>query len=145
MPKLDFNGVDEVDDFSPLPDGSYLCRLAEVEEDSTRNGDEMWKLRFAVEDGPHAGRYIFDNMPFTAAAMKRVKLICSRLGLDTGGEIDLTPELIKGRTCVRTVHTEEYTDDQGQTKRRNVVPFAGYDYATVLESPDQDDEDDLPF
>ena len=94
MPKLDFNGVDEVDDFSPLPDGSYLCRLAEVEEDSTRNGDEMWKLRFAVEDGPHAGRYVFDNKPFTAAAMKRVKLICSRLGLDTGGEIDLTPELI---------------------------------------------------
>ena len=145
MPKVDFNGVGDVDSYDPIPDGRYLCRLTEVETDSTRNGDEMWKLRFTVEDGSHAGRYIFDNMVFSAAAMKRVKLICSRLGLNTTGELDLTPELVKGRRCVITVHSEEYVDDQNQTKRRNVVPFAGYDHEAVLGPVEDDDESDLPF
>lgn len=155
MPRIDFNRVDDVQDFSPLPDGRYLCRLAEVEEAATQYGDEMWKLRFVVESGPHRGRYIFDNMVFSDAALKRVKLICSRLGLDVSGELDLTPSLIKGRRCYVTVETEEYEDYEGNTKQRNVVPFAGYDRAdgapaTVSPKAEQaggedDSESDLPF
>ncbi len=155
MPRIDFNRVDDVQDFSPLPDGRYLCRLAEVEEAATQYGDEMWKLRFVVESGPHRGRYIFDNMVFSDAALKRVKLICSRLGLDVSGELDLTPTLIKGRSCYVTVETEEYEDYEGNTKQRNVVPFAGYDRADgapATASPraeqaggEDDSESDLPF
>lgn len=145
MPKVDFAKVDDVDSYSPLPDGSYLCRLTEVETDVTRNGDEMWKLRFTVEDGPHAGRYIFDNMVFSLAAMKRVKLICSRLELDTTGEVDLNPDLVKGRRCVVSVQTEEYVDDNNQTKSRNVVPFAGYEHEAAMGAGETGDENDLPF
>ena len=157
MPKIDFNHVDDVQDFSPLPDGQYLCRVAEVEEASTQYGDEMWKLRFVVESGPHRGRYIFDNMVFSDAALKRVKLICSRLGLDVSGELDVTPALIKGRTCYITVESEEYEDQEGNTKSRNVVPFAGYERANDTPKPaaavqskgdaceEDDDESGLPF
>jgi len=156
MPRIDFNRVDDVQDFSPLPDGRYLCRLAEVEEAATQYGDEMWKLRFVVESGPHRGRYIFDNMVFSDAALKRVKLICSRLGLDVSRELDLTPALIKGRSCYVTVETEEYEDYEGNTKQRNVVPFAGYDRADGTPataapkagnpgSTEDDSEEDLPF
>ncbi len=155
MPRIDFNRVDDVQDFSPLPDGRYLCRLAEVEEAATQYGDEMWKLRFVVESGPHRGRYIFDNMVFSEAALKRVKLICSRLGIDVSGELDLTPNLLKGRSCYVTVETEEYEDYEGNTKQRNVVPFAGYDRADgapAMASPkaaqaggEDDSESDLPF
>ncbi len=156
MPRIDFNRVDDVQDFSPLPDGRYLCRLAEVEEAATQYGDEMWKLRFVVESGPHRGRYIFDNLVFSDAALKRVKLICSRLGLDVSGELDLTPSLIKGRSCYVTVETEEYEDYEGNSKQRNVVPFAGYDRADgtpATASPkadntgsaEDDSEEDLPF
>ena len=155
MPRIDFNRVDDVQDFSPLPDGRYLCRLAEVEEAATQYGDEMWKLRFVVESGPHRGRYIFDNMVFSDAALKRVKLICSRLGLDVSRELDLTPALIKGRSCYVTVETEEYEDYEGNTKQRNVVPFAGYDRADGALAPaspkaeqpggEDDSESDLPF
>ena len=49
MPKIDFNNVDDIQDFSPLPEDKYLCRVAEVEEATTQYGDEMWKLRFVVE------------------------------------------------------------------------------------------------
>ena len=158
MPKIDFNHVDDVQDFSPLPDGQYLCRVAEVEEAATQYGDEMWKLRFVVESGPHRGRYIFDNMVFSDAALKRGKLICSRLGLDVSGELDVTPALIKGRTCYITVESEEYEDQEGNTKWRNVVPFAGYERAGDVPksaSPakeskgdayeEDDDESGLPF
>lgn len=156
MPRIDFNNVDDVQDFSPLPEGKYLCRLAEVEEAATQYGDDMWKLRFVVESGPHRGRYIFDNMVFSEAALKRVKLICSRLGLDVSGEIDLTPSLIKGRTCYVTVDIEEYEDQEGNLKKRNVVPFAGYERAdqTAPSTPptkaaqgaqEDDSEEDLPF
>ena len=31
MPKIDFDRVDDVQDFAPLPDGKYLCRVSDVE------------------------------------------------------------------------------------------------------------------
>ena len=146
MPKIDFSKVDDVQDFSPLPDGKYLCRLSEIEESSTQYGDEMWKLRFEVIQGEHIGRFIFDNMVFSEAALKRVKLICSRLGLDVSGEIDLTPSLLEGRKCYVSVLTEEYEDNEGNIKKRNIVPFAGYERATDTgDFPDDDSEEDLPF
>ena len=156
MPRIDFNHVDDVQDFAPLPDGKYLCRVSDVEEARTQYGDEMWKLRLAVEAGPHRGRYIFDNMVFSDAAMKRVKLICSRLGLDVSGEIELTPALIRGKNCYVTVETEDYEDHEGTTKRRNVVTFAGYERAVGApaageQAPEEagsvedDSEEDLPF
>jgi hypothetical protein len=129
MPRIDFSKVDDVQDFSPIPDGKYPCRLTDIEEASTNAGDEMWKMRFQVAEGPHAGRMIFDNLVFSDAAMKRAKLVCSRLGLDVSGELDLTPEKLKGRSCLLTVQTEEYEDQEGRRRKRNVVPFAGYERA----------------
>lgn len=129
MPKVDFSTIDDVQDFTPLPAGKYLCKLIGVEEARTQYDDEMWKLRFQVIDGEHSGRFVFDNLVFSEAALKRVKLICSRLGLDVTGETNLTPDMIKDHTCWLTVQTEEYEDDEGRSKTRNIVPFAGYDHA----------------
>ena len=98
MPTIEFDKVDDVLDFTPLPDGKYCCTVADVEEAKTQYGDEMWKLRFRVSEGQYKGRYIFDNMIFSTPGLKRVKLICSRLGLDVSGKSDLTPDLIKGRS-----------------------------------------------
>ena len=149
MPKLNFDQVEEVQDFSPLPDGKYLCQLNDIEESSTQYNDEMWKVRFEVIDGEDAGRMIFDNLVFSKAALKRVKLICSRLGLDVSGEVDLTPELLKGRKCYVSATTEEYQEEEGRTKKRNVVPFAGYERISeatgAAESSDDESEENLPF
>ena len=153
MPKIDFGHVDDVQDFSPIPAGKYLCRLSGIEEASTQHGDEMWKLRFEVIKGPSAGRLIFDNLVFSEAALKRAKLICSRLWLDVSKELNLTPELIKGRVALLTVDIEPYEDAEGRTKQRNVVPFAGYERASESEAADappagaaeDDSEEHLPF
>ena len=148
MPKVDFTHVDDVQDFSPLPRGKYLCRLADIEEASTKYGDEMWKLKFEVAEGERAGRFVFDNLVFSDNAMKRVKLICSRLGLDVSGELDLTPDMLLGKVAVLTVEEEEYEDNEGRTKRRNTVPFAGYARASDVQATagsGEEDEEGIPF
>jgi hypothetical protein len=126
MPTIDFSKVEDAQDFSPIPDGEYLCRVHEVEKAVTQNGDEMFKLRFAVIEGEHIGRIIFDNMVFSKAALKRAKFICSNLGIDVLGKTEITPELLKDRRCYVSVITEEYEDDAGNTKKHSRVPFAGY-------------------
>ena len=151
MARINFNTVDDIDDFSPLPEGQYLCRLAEVEEASTQYGDDMWKIRFVVAEGASQGRYIFDNLVFSEAALKRVKLVCSRLGLDVSGEVELTPDLLRDRTCLVSVEIEDYEDSEGNIKQRNAVPFAGYEQTDVaaagaaVSEKDDGEELFLPF
>jgi hypothetical protein len=135
MSVIDFSKIEDVDDFSPVPAGSYLVRVDEVKEATTQRGDEMWRLRYVIEQGAYSGRCIFDRLVFSEAALPRVKLICSRLGLDVSGELDLRPELIEGCSCVLSVEIDEYEDEEGGTKSRNVVPFAGYDYPDALLEP----------
>lgn len=141
MPELDFTQIDDVQDFSPLPEGTYQCRLAEVGETATKKGDEMWRLRFEVAKGEHAGRYVFDNVVFSGAAQSRVKLICASLGLDVSRKLSLTPSMLHGRACLVRVVTEEYVDEKGNTKTRNKVPFAGYE---PLVAEQHDAEEDRP-
>ena len=142
MPHIDFATVDDVDDFSPVPPDQYPVEPKSVEETSTQAGDAMWRVRLLIVGGPYKGRYIFDNLVFSAAAMKRVKLFCRALGLDVSGEVDLTPDLIIGRACQATVELEDYEDAEGNVRPRNVVPFAGYEEADTADLDEAETEDD---
>jgi hypothetical protein len=126
MVHVNFADINDVQDFEPLPDGDYQCRLADVIEATTKNGHPMWKLKFVVIDGEYAGRYIFDNAVFSEAALPRVKLICGCLGLDVTEAVDLSPEDLLDRRCTVTVYSDEYEDFEGYTKSVNRVPFNGY-------------------
>jgi len=144
--KIDFSKFDEATDFTPLPEGKYLCVLANVEETTTKETSQpLWKLKFRVIEGEFEGRAIFDNMVFTEKAMKRVKLMCSRLGLDVSKEIDLVPSMIQGKNVVITVEVGEYEDSNGKKKPKNVVPFAGYDRADTPATPGQPAPEKTPF
>ncbi len=55
----------------------------------------------------------------------RIKLLCSVIGLDVSGEIDLTPQMIEGRVCCVEVHVEVYKDHEGSLAYNN-VPFLGF-------------------
>lgn len=147
MPTIDFPKIRNAKDFSPLPEGKYLCQLTEIVEATTRYGDEMWKLHFKVIKGEYTGRIIFDNMVFSKAALGRVKLICSRLGLDTSTEIDITTDLLRGCKCYISVEIQDYKDKKGYTKKRNVIPFAGYEQVGDIEEVQEEveEEEDLPF
>jgi len=126
MPRIDFSNVQDAKNYSPLPEGTYPCQVSDVEEAFTRNADEMFKLVFEVTDGEFAGRRIFDNLVFSDAALKRAKMILSRLGVDVSGEVDLTPDMLVKKQCLVSVAIEEYLDRDGNGRTRNNVPYGGY-------------------
>ncbi len=146
MPKIDFSTVEDAKTFVPIPAGEYVVEINSIEETTTSHGDELWKLRLKIHEGPHAGRYVFDNLVFSPKAMKRVKLLCSRLGLDITGEVDLTPRMLRGKQCRVTVDVEDFIDDEGRERKRNNIGFAAYealgDGGSDERQPGDDDEDD---
>ena len=153
MPQLNFGEIDDAEDFTPVPIDRYLCRLSEIVERSTKNGDELWSLKWEIITGKYQGRFIFDNLVFSETALKRVKLVCSRLGLDVSGEINLTPDLLTGRQAYLNIEIEQYESEKdGKTKSRNTVPFAGYEHygggeetAVAAGVQEDDSEGNLPF
>jgi len=126
MPKVDFDQVPDSTDFNPIPEGDYLCTIDSVEKSETRHGDEMWKIRLAVLDGEHKGRFIFDNLPFSARGLPRVKAFCAAIGVDISGTVELTPTFVENRTCIVSVEIEDYIDRHGNAKQSNSVLFDGY-------------------
>jgi len=134
MTHIDFSSIGDVTEYNPVPDGKYLVRVHNVESSQTVAGDPMWKVTLQVVDGTHAGRRIFDNLVFSSAALTRAKHICSALGLDVSGSLDLEPKLIWDRRCIVSVVAKDYVDRDGHTKSRNEVLFAGYEPAEAMSS-----------
>lgn len=48
--------------FQPLPDGDYDLKVVEVTATETSNHKPMYKLKAEVQTGPHAGRFVWDNL-----------------------------------------------------------------------------------
>lgn len=153
MPRVNFADVEEAEDFSLLPDGVYLCAVQAIDDTvKTQAGDEMWDIRFRVEEGDYKGRAIFDRISFGKKALPRVKLLCSRLGMDVEGEVNVQAGHLLGRKVFVNVETEEYVDRGGNEKTRNTVPFAGFMAVSEAEPerasggpPISAPDDDLPF
>jgi hypothetical protein len=146
MFEVDFSGVEDATDFTPLPEGTYPCRIDTVEETRTNRGDRMLKVRLVVVSGPNRGRYIFDNLVFSEKAMKRAKLVLSRLGIDVTSKVMLSSELLIGKACRVRVEVEDYVDSDGKERSRNRVVFAGYERAEAEGAKDDGgDEEEPPF
>lgn len=149
MPVIDFSQIKDEQGRSLLPDGTYLCRVLDVVPEQTKAGDECWRLDLEVIEGDYAKRRIFDRLVFSEKALPRVKFICSRLGLDTSGEVDLRLEHLLDRIACVTVFTEEIVSNDGLKKKVNKVPWDGY---TAVALPTQQavpsvgtGEGDVPF
>jgi hypothetical protein len=127
MPHIDFGHVDEARDFDPIPRGTYPCRLAKIEEEVTRHNDEMWKLVWVVESGPHQGHEIWDWLPFSVGALPRVKKLCRAVGIDTSRSADLIPGMFLDRRAHVTIVVGQYQTDDGDLRPCNKVTWAGYD------------------
>jgi hypothetical protein len=123
---LNFDEIGELGEYEPVPEGTYTCRVAKVEEKQTRHGHDMWTLRLEIEDGEFAGRSIFDRMVFSKAALPRAKMIFNCLGIDTRGSRAVTPDTIIGRRCRVEAVIKSYADDDGVERFTNKVPFEGY-------------------
>lgn len=52
-------------DRSPIPPARYAFKVVKAEATVSSNGNTMYKLTNEVQNGPHAGRYVFDNITLT--------------------------------------------------------------------------------
>jgi hypothetical protein len=125
----DFSDVTDVEDFASIPEGSYVTRIAEVREGTTRGGSPRWAMRLEVTGGDHAGRTAaWDGLVWSERGLSRVKFVLSKLGFDVSGRLEVEPRDLVGLEVLTEVQMEERED--ALTGRRIVrprVPFLGYE------------------
>lgn len=167
--RVDFTNVPMPDQFEPLPEGRYLVRCTEVDENKTTKdqGYPMWACEHRVCTGPEgapdarfAGRRLWDNV-ILGGDLRRAKMVLHRLGrvplekLD--GEVTVSADLIRGKV----VHVDVYSDEwpKGSGKLRDRIQFDGYqpaspeeikyweigDGARDVTSGGEPDDADIPF
>lgn len=68
-----FGGKEAVEDlkkaaeneYTELPDGSYVCKLDKLELGETKDGRPMVKAQFRIQEGQHKNQCLFYNQVFT--------------------------------------------------------------------------------
>ena len=134
---MDFSGIEDVESFVSVPEGTYVCRVAEVREGTTREGSLRWALRLEVADGEYAGRTAaWDGLIWSERGLPRVKRVLQRFGFDVSGRLEIgSSDLVDRRIRVQLV-TEEREDPQtGQRTVRLRVPYLGYEAAPPQDAP----------
>ncbi len=126
--RFDFRQVQDVESFVSIPEGRYLCRVAEVREGLARDGSVRWSLRLEVAQGEFAGRTAgWDSLTWSERGIQRVKRVLSAMGLDTSGVLELEPAELVGREVEAMFQAEEREDPlTGRRVLRLRVPFSGY-------------------
>ena len=134
---VDFSSIGDVESFLSIPEGSYLCRIAEVREALTREGSPRWALRLEVAEGDYTGRTAgWDGLVWSERGLPRVKSVLAHLGFDVGGSLDITPQDLVDRRIQAQLQTEEREDPiSGRRVVRLRVPYMGYAPADPEASP----------
>lgn len=126
--RYDFSNVEDIESFVSIPEGRYLCRVAEVREGLSRDGSTRWSLRLEVCEGDYAGRTAgWDSLTWSERGLPRVKRFLETLGLDTGGVVDVDPADLVDRRVLATFLEEEREDPlSGRRTLRLRVPYSGF-------------------
>lgn len=135
--RFDFDSVASDRMFTSVPEGTHVCHITEVREQTARDGSPRWIFRLVVTTGDFAGRTAgWDSITWSERGVHRVQQVLCALGVDARGEVELdASELIGLRARVR-FELEERED--AKTGRRDLwlrVPYAGY---SALEDDEED-------
>jgi len=84
--------LDDVDEFEPIPQGTYLCRITKAETVKSRGAqqrgeknDDMLSCNAEVAEGEHAGRVLFFNTMLRTKEKKAnyyLRKLIEALGVD---------------------------------------------------------------
>lgn len=126
--KVDFSHVEDVESFVSIPEGTYACRVTDIREGLTRDGNPRWSFRLVVDAGEFAGRTAaWDSVSWSERGMRRAKHVLEMLGFNVQGEIDLEAEDLVGRRASTLIRFEEREDPVLGTRQiRPRVPYMGY-------------------
>ena len=127
--QIDFSHVEDLESFVSIPEGTYVCRIAEVREGITREGNPRWAYRLEVTDGDYAGRTAgWDSLVWSERGLPRVKQILARLAFDVSGSLEIQAKDLVGRRIRAQFLTEEREDPlTGRHIARLRVPYMGYE------------------
>lgn len=137
MVRVDFNQIENCDNYSSVPNGSYPCYVGEVRSRRGDDGAERWSVRWIVADGPYAGRTAaWDSLGFSGPGLRRTKLILQRLAVPVDGPQEIEPSIVEGRRALVTVYAQERIDAvSGRKVIANRVPFAGIEALPETDTP----------
>jgi hypothetical protein len=126
--RFDFSQIQDVESFVSIPEGTYVCRVAEVRDGLTRDGSVRWSLRLEVAQGDYAGRTAgWDGLHWSDRGIVRVKRVLEVLGFDVRGELELEPRELVGRRAQVEFRSEQWNDPvSGRQVLRLSVPYGGY-------------------
>lgn len=114
----------EIETLEPVPSGTYAVRIEEANAQTSKKGNEMLALRFAVAEGDYVGQNIFDYVTFSSKSLYRVREFYAALGFcEADSEEEFTPpedsELIGLELQVKVkLETSEY---DGEIRNKSVV------------------------
>lgn len=152
--EIDFDARDGVSDYVTVPAGTYLCRVAEVRQGTTRAGDERWSMRLVIAEGQHVGKQAaWDSLVFSTRGRARARNVLHALGLPAAGKVRIEPRDLEGRSAFVEVRPAEYQSPSGEVIRRNEVPYDGFRRVPGEEDADAAptrgggarDDDGIPF
>lgn len=127
----------ETGDYEPIPPGVYdfVVKTAECKE--TQTGKDMFKISAAVENGPHAGRIVWDNLvvsPENPKAMGMFFMKFAKMGLTASNLFDHEPT--NEQICSRLIGARfrgEVVIDTYQGREGNKIK--NYKDASVPDGP----------
>jgi len=145
--------------WEPPPKGAYKVEVIKAEEYESRSGNPCRKMEYRIVQGPQEGKTFGDYIAITDKTLWKLHTLHKALGLDT--EVDW----LEGKTWSKKVANENiwvevdfephtYTIMQGERKgqqgtgfRAKVQFLAGppKDIADVVETTEDDEDNDLPF
>ena len=127
MPKVNFKNVDENKTFTVIPEGQYAAEIVKVEETTTKNEDDMWKVQFKIIEGEHKGTSIFTYLVFNEGGYGNIKKLYKEIGgFDLVKTHNCVPSDIEGEKVLITVTIGEYTNKNGEKVKNNSIPFGGF-------------------
>lgn len=114
-------------EFTRVPPGTYLCRVAEARYGMTRSGHPRWGLKFVVDQGNESGRIAaWDGLVFSPKALARTRQVLAALGLPHMGTVRFyAPDFIGKRAWVTVVEESYEHPDTGRISLRMKVPYEG--------------------
>jgi hypothetical protein len=117
---------------TPIPDGTYACRVQKAEVVVTKAGGQMIKVELRIQEGqPQGGRVIFDQFNIKNANPQAVQIGLGQLKglLKAGGHAN--PNMLKSceeivglKVFVRT-KTEQDEGYGPQVRVKGYAPLAG--------------------
>ena len=133
--------VDDVEEFTLIPEGKYIAKIINAELKETTKGDEYLNIELQVQDEKYMKNRIFDRIFYhTEGTRKRAKYFFKKIGLEEIIKKNKMPTImqIAGVPCfgIKVEH-EEY---QG---KKNAKPgFYGYYRKDELEEEETKPSDD---